>query len=433
MKSKHEYVNGIIPYDELSNFIEPITVTIPIPLMDIGTFGGRKKAEFYTKYKSFLCSILKSMPNISNKIGEDNMDYITLLSYTPHASGYDFRINPINVVNSIIKILGIKENIPFFNLDDEKGRSVFKEYTKKTVNRLKDTNTSLTAELEELSSNIDYIDSLYSLSVDFDIRSNNYILPKDALLYLAYSSLVAFDKTQRKEYLRIPYEYYHYVGHMMTSDFPHKVRVGNSGLIWFNDFMKYYETRVGKHYIPVFNEYSLENNTCLCGWEILKSGDREKTFAEANKMFNRSRSSINEERNFLLFLMKTNYYQSSPYKVMIRGRFGLSGYIGFVYDNNYIVYDKLYNNEDVPDERKTILSHPEAIYSIPSDRIIVTTYDKQKIKDIRKQDPRIIKTNHTLSGTFLGKIDEIIKGPDVSTKTFEEVVKEERGKILILR
>ena len=49
MKSKHEFVNGIIPYDELKNFIEPITVTIPIPLWDIRQIGGIKREDFDIK------------------------------------------------------------------------------------------------------------------------------------------------------------------------------------------------------------------------------------------------------------------------------------------------------------------------------------------------------------------------------------------------
>ena len=433
MKSKHEFVNKIIPYSELKNFIEPITVTIPIPVADLEYIGGRKKEEFHAKYKKILCSILKSMPNITNKIGDRKIEEIALLSYTPHENGYDFRINPIDMINSIMLLLGVREKIPFFNLDDEKSRLVFKEYTKRTVDRLKETNINLSAEFDELSSNIDYIDSLYSLSIEADIRKNNFILAKDALLYLAYSSLISYSATQKKEYIRIPYEYYHYIGHMNTSAFPHKIRVGNSAFVWFDNFMKYYETSVGKHYIPVFNEFSLENKECLCGWEILKSGGREETFEEASKIVSRLNTGKNDERNMKLFMMKTNFYQSSPYKVMIKGRFGLNGYIGFVYDNDYIVYDKLYNNEDVPNEKKTILSHPEAIYSIPSDRLIITTYNKQQIKDIKEQDPRIVKTNHTISGTFLRRIDDIIKGPNLSTKTFDEAVVEEKDKVLILR
>ena len=97
-----------------------------------------------------------------------------------------------------------------------------------------------------------------------------------------------------------------------------------------------------------------------------------------------------------------------------------------------IKYENI-DDEDVPNKRRKVLSYPDAIYSVPSDRIIVTTYNKQQIKAIREQDYRIVKTNHTITGTFLSKIDGIIKGPNVSTKTFDEAVKEEKGKILILR
>lgn len=432
MKSNHNFVNGIIPYSELKNFIEPITLTIPIPLIDLKSIGGNKKEEFYKKYKDILSNILKCMPKLNDSL-KDYINNIAILSYTPHKEGYDFRINPINFINSVLITLGTKnEKIPFFNLDDENSRKAFKEYAKRTINKVKENNLNRIEELEELSNNIDFIDSLYDTDIEKDIRVNNFILAKDALLYLSYSSLLEYSKTNKKEYLRIPYEYYNYVGHMKTSAFPHKIRVGYSNYLWFEDFNTYYECAAGKDYIPVFNEFSLENNTLLCGWEILKSGDKEETFKEASDAIKRSRNRQNDERNLKMFRMKTNFYQSSPFKTMIKGRFGLNGYIGFVYNNNYIVYDKFYNNDDLPSNKKTILSHPEAIYSIPSDLIVVTSYDKQKLAEIKKQDARIVKNNHTITGSFLTKIDSIIKGPDVSTKPFEEVVKED-NKLLILR
>ena len=50
-----------------------------------------------------------------------------------------------------------------------------------------------------------------------------------------------------------------------------------------------------------------------------------------------------------------------------------------------------------------------------------------------KEDFRIVKNNHTMNGSFIEKIDKIIKGPNLSTKSFEEVVKEDNNKVLILR
>ena len=430
MKSKHTFINGIIPYQELKYFIEPITVTIPIPLMDLKSIGGIKKDELYSVYNHALGDILDKMPVLKERLKE-NLNHLAILSYTPHINGYDFRIHPINLINSILKVLGFNEIIPFFNLDDENERKVFKEYAKKNIEKLKKDGIFL-EELEELSSRISYINLLYDIDVENNLKKNNFILAKDALLYLSYSSLLEYQKTGKKEYLRIPYEYYNYIGHMKTSSFPHKIRVGESRLLWFNDFMNHYEICPGKEYIPIFNQYNLENNTLLCGWEILGSGEKETTFKRVAEAIKRTRNTQNNERNLKMFQMKTNFFESSPYLAMIKGLYGLNGYLGFVYKNDYIVYDKFYNNEDVADDKKTILSHPEAIYNIPSDRITVTSYNKQKLKEIKEKDKRIIKVNHTFSGSFINKIEEIIKGPNVSTEPFSSVVEKESN-LLILR
>ena len=429
MKSKHLFPNGIIPYEELTNFVEPISVTLPVPLEDLRSIGGTKGNDFYNRYREMLNRIFNHMPLLDKKLS-NNKDNINIISYTPHEDGYDFRINPINFINSILKELKYDEEIPFFNLDNDK--DAFKGYTKSVIKKLKDKKSGEDKELlDELYNNVDYISSLYNAKVNTDIINNNFILAKDALLYLAYTSLLKYRETGKGEYARIPYEYYHYISHMETSMFPHKVDIGKNRRIWFDTFRRIYEYSLGKEYILEFNKYALSNHTYACGWEILKSGDNEEVFREAREAIHRGNRGLNDERNRKMYMMKTDFYQSSPYKCMIKGVYGLRGYIGFVYPNDYLVYDKFYNNDDA--KVKTILSHPEAIYSVPSDKIIVTSYDKQTLKEVMKEDFRIVKNNHTMNGSFIEKIDKIIKGPNLSTKSFEEVVKEDNNKVLILR
>ena len=317
-------------------------------------------------------------------------------------------------------------------INDKVSEWAFKGYTKKTIGKLRDKRSGKDKELlDELYNNVDYIISLYNFDITKDIVNNNFILAKDALLYLAYTSLLKYRETGKGEYARLPYEYYHHVSHMQTSNYPHKVEIGDFRRIWFDTFRRVYEASLGKEYVLGFNQYALSDHTYTCGWEILKSGESDDAFKDIRDTIHRGGRGLNDERNRKMYMMKTDFYQSSPYKCMIRGVYGLRGYIGFVYPNDYLVYDKFYNNDDA--KVKTILSHPEAIYSIPSDKIIVTSYDKQKLKGVMKEDIRIVKNNHTMNGSFIERIDKIIKGPNLSTKSFEDVVKEDNGKVLILK
>ncbi len=434
MKSKHDYYNGIIPNSELNNFIDPVTMTIPVPLMDFPSISGNKYEEFYKRYKSLFETILSNFPTLNSKIDKRVIDIIGCISYTPHKDGYDFRFNPIDIYNNILKYMGYDESIPFINLDSDNGMDIFKEYVNKIVNKLKvdypfdERNTIL----DELNDNKDLVCKLYDYPVKEDLKNNGYILAKDALLYLAFSSLLKYNTTHERVYKILPYEYYNYVSHMNNSYFPHKISVGFSGKLWFDDFRGLYEESIGKEFIPLFNECSLENNELICGWEILSSGKAKTVIKNFDNAIRRA-SGVNAVRNLKLYELKSNFFQRSGYKTIIKGKFGLNGYVGFVYPNDYLIYDKFYNTDDLPDDKKTILSHPEAIYSIPSDRIEVTAYDKQTLKKIKEQDERIIKNNHTINGSFVDKLDRIAHGPNVSTMSFEEVVERRDNKILFLK
>ena len=50
---------------------------------------------------------------------------------------------------------------------------------------------------------------------------------------------------------------------------------------------------------------------------------------------------------------------------------------------------------------------------------------------MKKIDTRIKKFNHTPNYLFLGKFDDVISGPNVSTTTFDEVIEQVNRKILV--
>ena len=435
MKSKHIYIGCKIPYEEVKNFIEPVEMTIPIPLIDFESIKGSNCQEFIKNFENLYKNLMQKMPVINSKMELYDLYRIGCISYTPHEEGYDFRFNPIDIYNNFFKYLGSNEKISFINLDKEDSMRFLKDEIKKTIEKLKksiDNEYKLQA-LNELDSNKDYICKAYYFDLEDYLIKNNYILPKDVLFYLSYASLKLYEETKEGVYKIMPYEYYKEVSHMKTSDFPHMIRFDGQKKLWFNNFREDYERIITTKYFPMFNIYSLKSKQILCAWEILKPGCDDKEIKDFVEKVHNNSGKLNEIFR-KLFEMKVNYFTNSGYKAMIKGCYGLDGYVGFAYDNDYITYDKFYNSERVPDERKTILSHPEAIYSIPSDSIRLTILDKQLLKDIMAKDHRIIKTNHTLSGSFMKKLDAIKNGPNVSTISFEKVIEEEKqkGKILIL-
>ncbi len=423
-KSNHIYRTFDIPYEELNNFINPISINIDIPYMDILQISN-KKEEMSKKISSYYQSILSHMPNIKSTINSRSLSKIT---YTAHTFGYDFRINPITFINDVLEAINLNYSIPRINLDSTQGKEYFKDYLRSYVNDVKRIEPDKLPILEELQNNIDYLlNTVYDVSLDPYIGDN--IIPKDALFYLAYTSLVLYEKTEDKKYTIIPYEYFKYVSHMNTSYYPHWLYIPDRyQKEAYTDFRYEYKEKLGEDYYIDDTPYLLNDSEIYLAWDILKPGMVDRIVTD---MYHRGRagSNVDYAKYQRLFEMKMNYYNNSGYNRNIIGKYGLLGYMGFTYPNEYLVFDKFHNSETIDPSKKTILTHGEAIYSLPSDRFSIIGYDKQSVLEERKIDDRIKKINH--NETVIKRLDPVVHGPNVSTSTFAEESEKMKQKILI--
>ena len=434
-KSKHDYNGCEISYSELGNFIEPIKCNINIPFTDLEhllTNGCRK--EVTDALYDIHLNMIMCMPTLVKRLEEFNyteLDLLTSITYNSHTNGYDFRINPIDFVNTLYSFLRLDYRIPFINLDNEFGPEYFKDYVRSYTNDAKrviaNTNPRALAILEELNRNMDTIIGFYYVNINRYIKKS--VIPKDILLYIAWKSLLAFRSTGDYSYSVIPYEYFNYVSDMSNTPYPHKVQI-NFQRRWFDDFRGYYKIYLKEDYVPNVDDYKLVDNEILVAWDILKPGMIER---ELRDTYQRQRASanVNYEKYKELFERKLNYYLKSPYLKYIAGKYGLLGYVGFSYPNEYLIFDKFHNSETKNENKKTILTHGEAIYALPSDRFSVVCQNKQKVIAEKEIDPRIKKLNHTPNYSFIGKLDDIITGPNVSTSTFDQEVEKQMKRVLI--
>ena len=423
-KSKHIYRLFDIPYEELSNFINPIELSIDIPFADMKQLSNNK--EGMTKLiRDLYANIFSTMPNVSKL----NNQYLANITYTSHISGYDFRFNPINFINRIFRMQGFPYQIPYINLDDKQGREYFKDYLRSYFNDAKrvEKNNEKLAIIEELQNNVDSLLTYYDINLSEHLEE--YLVPKNVLFYLAYTNLVLYEETGNKIYTIYPYEYFNHVSHMKTSAYPCSLNIpGKYGKRWFTDFRDEYKKELGEDYEIDDTPYLLHESEIYVGWDILKPGMIDR---EIRDLVERSRtnSNVDYDKYQRLFEMKMNYYTRSGYNRNIIGKYGLQGYVGFTYPNEYLVFDKFHNSETINPDRKTILTHGEAIYALPSDRFSIVSYDKQKVQEEKKLDERIKKINH--NETFIKRLDPIVHGPNVSTSTFEEESEKLKQKILI--
>ncbi len=427
MKSMHKYKNSIIPYEELKYFVEPMKLNIQIPYDDLGSIfrTGNNIKESYEYINGVYVDLLNHMPNFK-KYKKHSIECIT---YTSHLTGYDFRFNPIDIVNNVYKCLNLDYEIPFINLDTDMGIEYFKDYIKsfnRDIIRLKPSD-EIRSIIEELTYNIDNICNLYYANLENTIKDS--ILPKDTLLYISSKSLRLFEKTKEPKYFVIPFEYYNYVSHMKTSYYPHAIYFGNyMNKYWFTNFRFDYGRLTNTPDESEFSKYILPDQEVLIAWDILKPGMVER---ELKDVIHRAKADPDYEKYQKLFEMKMNYYMESNYIKYIKGLYGLLGYVGFTYDNEYLVFDKFHNSETIDPSKRTILTHGEAIYALPSDRFSLLSTDKQTVMEEKKVDNRIKKINHTINGTFINRLDGVVKGPNLSTSTFEKELEKQKKKILI--
>ena len=434
-KSNHRYGGYEIPVEELSNFINPINMTLEVNKNSLDSvFNNYMEVRDYinTFYKEIIDAYIPSMDEDKSR---RFIRYNTTISYTPHTSGYDFRFNPVDFINELFKFMNLDYQIPYINLDNQNGLNYLKDYVRAYIKDFKrdeelkklSSYDAKLAIIEDLNKNLDEIVKIYYRSLDNTV--NNYVIPKDMLLYLALKSLDLFEESNRKEekYLVLPFEYYRYVSHMRNNPYPHKIYFNNYRR-WFDDFRAEYTSMCDPLYRVDDIPYIIHDNEILLAWDILKPGMLERQIRDTHQ-FVRSVPNVDYDKYLELFEQKMNYYMKSGYKNYIQGKYGLNGYIGFAYKNEYLLFDKFHNSETIDPSRKTILTHGEAVFALPSDRFDIVKGDKQKVLDARKYDSRIKKVNHT--PTFTNRLDDIIHGPNVSYASFDKIIEQEKKKILI--
>ena len=434
MAKKNRNTFSDITYDELTDFIKPINNNIEVPLNEIGNFYNwqfqpmqEAKKNIMSKYSD----ILINMPVLSRKLTDRSLNRVLCITYNSHTSGYDFRLNPIDIFNNIFKCLELDYEIPFINLDNEYGMAYLKDYVRSFINDIRRTkfDSDIITITSELNHNLNDICNLYYENINEIIEKN--AIPKDVLFYLSFRSLMLRYETGNEKYNILPYEYYKEISHMRTTPYPHKISVTQFNVrVWFDSFRHHYEEIIGKDYIPDVNKYLLSDSEVLLAWDILRPGMVERELRDVMAR-HRANPNVDYAKYQKLFELKMNYFMNSPYKKYILGKYGLLGYMGFSYDNEYLVFDKFHNSETIDPAKKTILTHGEAIYALPSDRFTLVRGTKQGIIKAKETDDRIKKINHTSNESFIKRLDNVIYGPNLSIEKFDDILEEEKKKILI--
>lgn len=415
-----------INLDGMKNFIEPIKLNTNIPFCDIKNII-RRESDSYNFILNVYAELLEKMPTLRKYVMDNHFSEIACITYNPHLDGYDFRFNPIEILNNIFKFIRTDLSIPFIDLDKPDGIKYLKEFVISCINQTKlfDSNEERIKILDEIKSNINSICDVYRINLTKKIKAE--VVPKDVVFYVAFKNLVMYARTKDEKYLVYPKEYYEKILDMQDTFYPHKIFFdGTPKKYWFTDFSNIYEQVVNLDESIDIEPYLLSDGDILVAWQIIPAGKLvlNNDFVGRYMGTNHHSSDAKDEA---LFNLKLGFYRNSPYTNTLIGLYGLSGYVGFSYPNEYLICDKFYGKTN---SDKLKYAKDEAIYAAPADRFDVLKKDKKQIAVEKALDPRIKKFNHTTTGSFIDKLEGVVNGPRVSEKTFDEVISSE-NKILI--
>lgn len=427
--SSREYIT----YEELTNFIEPLKITIDIPL-----YKGCKivNGNCLEQLHDIKIEVLNNLlPSLASNLKEElaNSWHIT---YIPHKESYSLGLSPKSLVETILKKLYIIDNkLPFYDLDEERDITFFKNavlYRFKEINDSLTNNPSKYVDLKDKKMRKVYYNQAFKPIYD-DLKSNidkllevkdinlqplldKTMVYKNCLFYITLASMKELERTSLPKYSVLPKTYYEKVISPDALQWPRFLFIDGKTYN-VHDFVDEY-LELYKNKPNLFNELATDKlgvNIYKGSFEILPAGKiNRNTVQSINKEASKTKNTKYEK----LYQTKIDYYFHTNIKHLLVGTYGLKGYYGFAYHNDTVVADKLFNNPLT----NTILTHNEAIYTLPSDRLEVIALDKQTIKDERARDNRILKINHDPKYNWINKINDIIERESNSICTFEEKI-----------
>ena len=260
---------------------------------------------------------------------------------------------------------------------------------------------------------------------DINKLAEKCTIPKNLIFYIAYRNLLSYKETNEKKYLKYPQEYYTYIWGNNAYYWPCHINISGYGdnLHW-ESFKKDYM------HITTKLEDVIKPDIVL-PFKLLKPGHVERVLKDT---YQRCLASYDQDKAkyYELLRNKIAYFSHTPSIHVIAGEPGYAGYLGFVYENDYLVFEKFYNTTKNPNILNP-LTHEEAIYSYPADCLDLFGKDKQYILNEMKTDWRIRRVFHTSDNAFMTKVDEIIALPNHSLTSFDEEIENYKEKILVLR
>ena len=244
---------------------------------------------------------------------------------------------------------------------------------------------------------------------------------KNLMYYTSIKALNIFDNTNNLKYYRYAKNYYLNVSMNMKAEFPNGMYVDGE---FFDYHYSNYNTKFmnvrDNHFSSVLVRLNIEDKDTVTVDRTLKNGHGMRGIVGTGTNTPKKKQDFSKINATLA--RKITFYQglSGKCQGVINSLDTDINYIGYVFPNNYVVFDKFYDVSK--DGTKVVPATNNAVYITTLDVLESCDQDRSKIRRYisANHDYKAFRFNHTDADSYQDRINEIIEYSNISTTSFKE-------------
>lgn len=250
----------------------------------------------------------------------------------------------------------------------------------------------------------------------------NHINWKNLMYYTSIKAIDEFKYNNDLNYYRYAKNYYKNVSTNPKAEMPNGIYVDG-------DFYDCHYILFNKRFLAIRNHMfpeilirlNIEDKDTITVRKVLKNGKGMK--GAINPDNPKEYKKIDYSRINETLGRKIKFYQGLSGKVqgIINGLDTDTDYIGYVFDNNYVVFDKFYDVSK--DGTKAVPSYGAGVYVVTLDVLEDCERDRSKIRKYIRENHnyKAFKFNHNDTDSYQEKIKKVSEYEDVSITKFKEL------------
>ena len=240
--------------------------------------------------------------------------------------------------------------------------------------------------------------------------------PKNLLYTLAVDSLLKLQKYKDSDYSLLPNTYYERVSKVGSSPYAKAVWLNKHKYFTYTPFNELYGKILLENKSLLRPEVNPLDNIDILFDKFIFIPDGEG-YAKEKVSKEGSKELKVQTEDFETLKRKVDFFENTHYTHKMQGIDSLNGYIGYVYDNDFMIFERFYR-----DKENSKPASNEAIYVMPADKLLLSLTDKQAIIKYIKENPDSgVKRIIHRGDNYREKVNEVIASPNVSSESFSSI------------